>query len=382
MNPSSLPKIPILDLAPEIDELWGDLQEAMQRVLRSGHFIMGPEVEAFEREIAAFLGVEHAVAVNSGTDALFITLRALGVSPGDEVITTPFTFVASAEAISLIGAVPIFADIDPSTLNLDSDQVAAKISPRTKAIIPVHLFGQSCEMDPLLALAQRNQLVVLEDVAQAMGGRYRGRMLGTIGAGGAFSFFPSKNLGAFGDGGLITTDDARVAEISAMLRAHGSKRRYFNELLGYNSRLDALQAAMLRVKLPHLDRANAGRRAAAARYDALLSRGAFAPGEAGSGVVTPRPPAHIDHVYHQYTIRIPNGLRDSVHEKVAADGIATMIYYPVPAHRLPVYAHLEVSCPLAEAAAREVLSLPIWPQITADTQERVVESLRSALLGG
>lgn len=364
--------IPILDLSPEIDGLWDELNSAIQNVLRSGHFIMGQEVRQLEQELASYLGVRHAITLNSGTDALVIGLRALGIGPGDEVITSPFTFFATPESISALGAVPVFVDIDPRTFNLDLNQIEAHITPRTRAILPVHLFGQTAPMDAIMEIAEKHHLLVLEDVAQAMGARHQGRMAGTIGQVGAYSFFPTKNLGAYGDGGLITTDDDAVAETCRMLRAHGSKKKYHNEVLGYNSRLDTMQAAILRVKLPHLEANNTGRRAAAARYDALL---ADLP-----GVVTPYVAPGAHHVYHQYTIRVLDDQRDTVQACLAEMGVATMIYYPVPCHRLPVYADLGLSLPVAEQAAQEVLSLPIWPQIDEATQREVADCLRAALI--
>lgn len=366
-----LERIPVLDLTTEIDLLWDEINAAMQDVLRSGHFIMGEPVKVLERELAAYLGVKHAIAVNSGTDALVIGLRALGIQPGDEVITTAFTFFATAESISLVGAVPVFVDIDPRTFNLDTAQITAAITPRTKAIIPVHLFGQSVDMDAVMALATQHNLAILEDTAQAFGGTWKSRKLGTLGQMGAYSFFPSKNLGAYGDGGLITTDDDALAETTVMLRQHGSKKKYYNEILGYNSRLDTLQAAVLRVKLPHVEAWNAARRAAAERYNALL---ADIP-----GVTTPYAAPNAHHVYHQYTIRIAGDKRDSVQQTMKTAGVESMIYYPVPVHRLPIYQHLDYSLPHTEQAARDVLSLPIWPQITEAIQLRVVETLKSAL---
>ncbi len=364
-------RIPVLDLAPEIDALWDELQAALGRVLRSGQFILGPEVKAFEDEVAAYLGVRHAIGVNSGTDALVIALRAAGIRCGDEVITSPFTFIATAEAASLIGATPVFVDIDPATFNLDPRQVARRITPRTRAIIPVHLYGQAADMDPIMELAVRHELRVVEDVAQAFGGRYRGRMLGTIGLAGAFSFFPSKNLGAFGDAGLIATNDDQLAETARMLRAHGSRRKYYNEILGYNSRLDALQAAILRVKLPHIEESIAGRRRAAEYYTRRLAE---IPG------VTPPPEApYATHVYHQYTVRIAAGRRDAVQARLTERGIGTMVYYPVPVHQLPVYADRPYDLPNARQAADEVLSLPIWPQIAPSTQDAVIQALRDAM---
>jgi len=361
----------MLDLAAEVEFLWEPLQGAIQEVLRSGQFILGPEVEALERELAAYLGVRHAITLNSGTDALVIALRALGVGPGDEVITTPFTFFATVEAICHAGATPVFADIDPDTFTLDPDLAAAAVTPRTRAIVPVHLFGHAAEMARLRDLAGAHGLRVVEDVAQAFGGRFRGRLLGTLGDFGAFSFFPSKNLGAYGDGGLLITADDALADAARMLRAHGSRRKYYHERVGYNSRLDVLQAAILRVKLPHVDEWNRRRQAAAAYYQEIL---ADLP-----GVVLPAVRPEVEHVFHQYTIRILNGRRDEVQRALSERGISTMVYYPVPLHRLPVFRHLNLSLPAAEAAAREVLSLPIGPFLRRDQQDEVAAALRAAL---
>jgi dTDP-4-amino-4,6-dideoxygalactose transaminase len=353
--------IPVLDLSPEIETLWDELNAAFQRVLRSGQFIQGPEVEAFEGEVAAYLGAKHAIGVNSGTDALMIGLRALGIGPGDEVVTTPFSFFATAESISNVGATPVFVDIDPRTFNLDHRLVEDAITPRTKAIMPVHLYGRPCEIDAILDIAARRGLEVIEDCAQSFGARYGGRHTGTFGRVGAYSFFPTKNLGGFGDGGLIATDDDRVAELARMLRAHGSKRKYQNEMLGYNSRLDALQAALLRVKLPHVDGWNAGRRAVAERYGQLL-------GDV-PGIVVPE--ATDGHVFHQYTIRCLGGDRDRIQAELQGAGIGTMVYYPVPQDRLPVYAMAHRARPNSEDAAAQVLSLPVWPSMPTADQELV-----------
>ncbi|MBZ0282413.1 MAG: DegT/DnrJ/EryC1/StrS family aminotransferase [Anaerolineae bacterium] len=365
-------KIPVLDLQPEIDMLWDELNAAFQRVVRSGHFIMGADVTHFEAEAAAYLGVRHAVGLNSGTDALLIGLRALGVGAGDEVITSPFTFFATAEAVTNLGAKPVFVDINPQTFNLDVEQVEAAITERTKVILPVHLYGHAAEMDPLLSLASRYNLKVLEDVAQAFSGEYMGRKLGTIGHVGAFSFFPSKNLGAYGDAGLLVTDDADVASAARMLRVHGAKKKYYNEVAGYSSRLDTLQAAILRVKLPYVDRWSKERRTAAGVYDSLLRD--------MHGITLPCQMDYARHVYHQYTIRIGEGRRDRVQKRLEEMGISTMIYYPVPLHQLPIYANLGYHLPESEQAAAEVLSLPIWPQITPEIQSRVAAALRIALI--
>lgn len=363
--------IPILDLSGEIDGLWSELNAAIGRVLRSAHFILGEEGRALEADIARYLGVKHAVGLNSGTDALVIALRALDVGSEDEVITTPFTFFATAEAISNVGATPVFIDIDPATLNLDVKKLEAAITPRTKAIIPVHLFGHAADMDPILAVAAKHRLKILEDCAQAFGAEYRGRRVGSFGDASAFSFFPSKNLGAYGDAGMFTTNDDRLADRARLLRTHGARKKYDNECLGYNSRLDEIQAAILRVKLPRIDKANDLRRMVARRYDDLLSGVA--------GVKVPYRADYTSHVYHQYTIRVSGGRRDEVQRGLAEAKIATMVYYPLPVHRLPVYSGMKVSCPIAETAAGEVLSLPIWPDITAETQGRVVEAIRLLL---
>ncbi len=362
--------IPILDLKAEVAEHWEDLIAAVESVLRSGEYIMGPQVKAFESEIARYLDVEHAVGVNSGTDALVIALRAMGVGPGDEVITSPFTFFATAEAVLAVGATPVFVDVDPVSFNLDPAGIEPAITSRTRAILPVHLYGQSADMAAILAIAEAYGLKVLEDVAQAMGGTYRDRKVGTIGDAGAFSFFPSKNLGGFGDGGLIATNDGAVAETARMLRVHGARKKYFNEVAGYNSRLDELQAALLRVKLPNLDRANEARYRAAERYGTLL---------AGLPLTLPTEAPYARHVYHQYTVRVADGRRDELQRRLAEAGIGTMIYYPVPVHRLPLYHDAAFCLPVAELAASEALSLPLGPALGATDQEAVAKAIRQAL---
>ena len=386
----TLPVIPILDLAPQHDALWPELAAAFERVGRSGVFIGGPEVLAFEAEVAAFLGVRHAVGLNSGTDALVIALRALGVGPGDEVVTSPFSFFATAEAVSSVGATPVFADVDEATFMLDPDAAAAAMTDRTRVVMPVHLYGGVAQIARLAAVASRWNAALVEDCAQSFGAVYAGdcagcggvrcdagtraafagRQTGTLGAAGCYSFFPSKNLGAWGDAGLLATDDDALATEARKLRAHGGLRKYHNETVGYNSRLDALQAALLRVKLPHVATANAGRVAAAERYGVLLAD--------VEGVVAPE--VAPGHVFHQYTVRVADGRRDAVHDALALAGIQTMVYYPVPIRRLPVYAHLGLGpFPVAERLAGEVLSLPIGPAISAGTQARVAEALRAAL---
>lgn len=372
MSAPTLTKIPVLDLKPEIALIRDELMAAISGVLDSTQFIMGPNVKAFEQEVADYLGVKHAVALNSGTDALVLGIHALGIRPGDEVITTPFTFFATGEAISHFRANPVFVDIDPVTYNFHIEKVRAAITPKTKAILPVHLYGHAVDMDPILAIAQEHGLKVLEDVAQAFGADYKGRKVGSIGDAGAFSFFPSKNLGAFGDGGMFTTNDDGYADTVRMLRVHGARKKYYNETVGVNSRLDEMQAAILRVKFKHIDAWNAGRREAAARYNAMLSQ--------VPGVIPPATEDYATHVFHQYTIRILDGKRDAVQKALDEQGIGTFVYYPVPLHKLPVYKDLPVGpVPVADQLSGEVLSLPIWPTIEEGVQKRIVDALAAAL---
>jgi dTDP-4-amino-4,6-dideoxygalactose transaminase len=385
MSPNQL-KVPILDLKPQYNSIKTEIHEAIDRVLESGAFIMGPDVKLFEEEVAKYLGVKHAIGVNSGTDALVIGLRALGIGEGDEVITTPFSFFATAESISSVGAKPIFVDIDPRTFNIDPTKIAEKITAKTKAIMPVHLYGQPAAMTQIMAISQAHGLKVIEDCAQSFGARYMGncvgcgescsdelravltgKQTGTIGDVGAYSFFPSKNLGAYGDGGLIATNDDNVAEVARMLRAHGAKKKYHNEILGYNSRLDTLQAAILRVKLPYIDKWNEGRRRVARNYWDLLAD--------VEGVTAPDV---VDgHVFHQYTIRVADGKRDELAQALNEQGIGTMIYYPIPQDRLPVYLGQYPALAVSESLTGEVLSLPIWPELEHDIQKQIVLSIKS-----
>ena len=363
--------IPAADLGPELREIDAEIEAAWQRVKASRQFILGPEVEAFEREIASFLGVEHAVGVGSGTGALIIALRAQGIGPGDEVITSPFSFVATAEAVRVVGATPVFVDIDPETFCLQPALLPGALSPKTKAVLPVHLFGHAADMAPIVAFAREHGLRVVEDVAQALGGSYQERRLGIFGHASAFSFFPAKNLGCLGDGGLVGTNDAPIAEEARALRAHGVRHSGAIEAVGYNSRLDALQAAFLRAKLPHVEGWNDARRDAAARYRELL--------HATPGIVLPSERPRVRHVYHQFTIRVTGGRRDPLRGELAARGIETRIYYPRALHELPIFAATRADCPEAEAACREVLSLPIWPRISAEAQRRVASEIQRAL---
>jgi dTDP-4-amino-4,6-dideoxygalactose transaminase len=349
--------IPMLDLTPEIEEQWDELMEAIQRVLRSGRFILGPEVEAFEREVAEYLGVRHAIGVNSGTEGLVISLRALGIGPGDEVITTPFTFFATAESISNVGATPVFVDIDPATFNIDPELIESAITERTKAIVPVHLFGLPCDMDPILATARKYGLKVIEDNAQAMGAEYKGRKTGSFGDAAALSFFPSKNLGGFGDGGMVVTNDDEVAELSRMLRAHGSKRKYENEMLGYNSRLDELQAAVLRTCLRRLDVNNSIRRKVAGVYSRTL--------HAHPMLTPPVEANHRKHVYHQFTVTV-SAARDDIQRKLMENGISTEVYYRRLVSSLGPYRESGSLLAVARATSEAVLSLPIGLGLDAD----------------
>ena len=380
--------IPILDLKPQYQAIKAEIQVAINQVLDSGQFILGPEVQAFETEVATYLGVKHAIGVNSGTDALVIGLRALGIMPGDEVITTPFSFFATAESISMVGATPVFVDIQPETFNIDPSLIEAAITPKTTAIMPVHLYGNPAAMAQIMEIAARHNLKVIEDCAQAFGAVYKGdcsgcnqscqdtvrdRILGqhtgTIGDVGAFSFFPTKNLGAYGDGGLITTNDDQTAEAARMLRVHGAKERYKNLVLGYNSRLDAMQAAILKVKLRHIDQWNYQRQQVAETYNRLLAD--------ISGLI--RPAFSAGHVFHQYTVRILEGKRDQVKQSLAEAGIGAMIYYPIPQDKLPVYLGLHPENPVSNQVGQEVLSLPMWPELTSTQIEAVANALASSL---
>ena len=363
--------IPLLDLKAQYLELKDELDSAVGEVMSSAGFIGGPHVRGLEEEIAEYCGVKHAVACGNGTDALFLILAALGISKGDEVITTPFTFIATAEAIAHVGAVPVFVDIEPDTYNIDVAQVEAAVTERTKAIMPVHIFGQCADMDPLRDLAASRGLRLIEDACQAIGATYRGAHAGGLADVAAFSFFPSKNLGCAGDGGMLTTDDDDIAAACRTMANHGTTVKYFHDTIGVNSRLDALQAAILRVKLPHLDRWNAERRAAAAVYGELL---------AGLPLDLPVVREYGESVYHLYIVASPE--RDRLMEELRSAGIGTAAYYPVPLHRQEAFAHLghaEGSLPVAEAACPQTFALPAFPGITRAQQEEVAAVLRDAL---
>jgi dTDP-4-amino-4,6-dideoxygalactose transaminase len=372
--------VPLLDLGRQYAAIREEILAAVERVCSSQHFILGAEVEALERELAAFTGAAQAVGCASGTDALWLALTAVGLHPGDSVITTAFSFFASASAIVRAGGRPVFVDVDPHTLNLDPHQVEAHLragkSTRLRALLPVHLYGQCADMDALRQLADEFQVAIVEDAAQAIGARWRDARAGSIGALATFSFYPSKNLSAYGDAGLVTTNQAEFADHMRRLRNHGSPQRYLHEELGWNCRLDAIQAAVLRVKLPHVETWNRKRREHAAAYDLLLTQSGLisATGDSPVRVLTRSPHAH--HVYHQYVIRAQR--RDELRQFLTDRKIGTEIYYPIPLHLQPVFAYLgyrEGDLPESERAAREVLALPMFPELTDEEQQWVVESI-------
>ena len=359
-----------LDLHAQYDAIKEEVTAAIQRVMESQHFILGAEVSEFEKEIAALIG-GSAIACASGSDALYLALLASNIGAGDEVITTPFTFVATAGAIARTGAKPVFVDIDPETFNIDPKLIKGAVTPRTKAIIPVHLFGLPADLNPILEIATHHKLVVVEDAAQAIGSRYRGAMIGSLGTYGCFSFFPSKNLGGAGDGGLVTTNDSQLAERLRLLRAHGSRKKYSYEILGTNSRLDALQAAILRVKLKYLRQWTEGRRENARRYADLLSDFGLS-----EHITWPTEVPGRYHVYNQFTIRAKD--RENLRKHLTDTGVPTDIYYPSPLHIQPAFAYLgyrEGSFPHAEKASQEVLALPVYPELKADAQAAVVQEI-------
>ncbi len=373
--------VPLLDLKAQFRSIESEIREAIDEVLSSQHFIMGPQVKKCEAEIAAYCNCAHAVGVSSGTDALLIALMADEIGPGDEVITTPYTFFATAGCIARLHARPVFADIDPVTFNLAPEDVESKITPRTKAIIPVHLFGQIADMASLQKIARRHQIPIIEDAAQAIGAELDGRRAGSLGDYGCFSFFPSKNLGSFGDGGIVVTNDAARAEKLAILRSHGSKPKYYHKIVGGNFRLDTLQAAVVLVKLKHLDAWTAARQGNAARYDRLflaagLARGGHPFPIPSCPVVVPKPKSSR-HIFNQYVIRVER--RNELRAHLKQNGIDTEVYYPVPMHLQECFAHLgykEGEFPHSELAARQTLALPIYPELNDEQASYVVDSIR------
>jgi dTDP-4-amino-4,6-dideoxygalactose transaminase len=371
--------VPLLDLDAQYRPLREDILAAITRVCDSQRFIMGPEIDGLEHELCGLLGVKHAIAVSSGTDALLLALMALGIKAGDEVVTTTYSFFATAGAIVRVGAKPVLVDIDPATFNIDSAQAAAAITPRTRAIMPVHLFGLGADMDPIMDAANRAGIPVIEDAAQAIGSTYRSRPLGTFGAFGCFSFFPSKNLGAFGDAGLLTSEDDELAARARLLRTHGMRPKYYHHLVGANFRMDALQAAVLRVKAPHLAGWTNGRRANAARYRGLFHAAGLDAPRPGSGqafVTLPSAPADRLHIFNQFVIRTPD--RDGLKRHLDEQGIGNEIYYPVPFHLQPCFADLgyrQGAFPQAERAAQESLAIPVYGELRIDQQEAVVSAI-------
>lgn len=369
--------VPALNLKAQYETIRDEIEPVVRRVLESQMFVLGPEVEELEKELALYCGAARAVGCASGSDALLLPLMTLGVGPGDEVITTPYSFFATAGSIWRTGAKPVFVDVEPDTYNIDACLIEAAVTPRTKAIIPVHLYGQAADMDPIGAIAAKHSLHVIEDAAQAVGAIYKGKRVGGLGHVAAFSFYPSKNLGGFGDGGLVTTDDPVVARSLARLRMHGMEPKYHHHEVGFNSRLDALQAAILRVKLRRLDGWTFERRQAAARYHALFQAHGLA-----EWVGTPRERDGRVSVFNQYVIRVPASIRDPLREALTARRIGTEIYYPIPLHLQVCFASLGYKpgdFPHSEAAARETLALPIYPEITDEQQRFVVGSIRQFL---
>jgi len=360
--------VPLLDLKEQFLTIKEEVMAVLEQVFESCEFILGPNVSAFEQEIAKYLGVKHAIGVGNGTDALVLILDALGIGPGDEVITTPYTFFATAECVSRLGAKPVFVDINPITLTIDPEKLEQAITSRTKAVIPVHIFGRAADMSRIMDIASRHHLFVVEDACQSMGGEIQGKKLGTFGNAGAFSFFPTKNLGAYGDGGLVVTDDDELAESVRMLRAHGSKVKYHNELIGYNSRLDEMQAAVLRVKLRHLNEWDSRRREIALEYNKLLK---------DLPLQLPDPGDKGEHVFHLYTILTDN--REELRVYLKSRGVETGVYYPTPLHLQPAYADLgyrKGDFPVSESACERNLSLPMYPELTDEQIHYVAEAVR------
>ena len=360
--------IPIIDSKRQYATIQDKVEKEVVDVMRSGSYILGKHNKAFEQEMADFIGVNYSVALNSGTDALHLALRALDIGPGDEVITVAFTFVATTEAIGIVGAKPVFVDINPDTFNMDADLIEAKITPKTKAILPVHLYGQPAEMDKIMAIAKKHNLYVIEDCCQAIGAEFKGKKVGSFGDIGCFSFYPTKNLGTMGDGGLAVTNSEALKNRMVALRNHGGAIRYYHDEIGVNSRLDEIQAAILRVKLPYINDWNKARRAHAAFYNELFKD--------AKNIETPKEIDNVYAVYHQYTIKVPN--RDEVHKMLQEAGIGSMIYYPVPLHLQKVHSYLGLSeglLPHTERDTKMVMSLPMFAEITEEEQRTVAKTV-------
>ena len=369
-------KVPLVDLKAQYETIRDDVLAAVTRVCESQRFILGPEVELVEQDLAARLSARHAIGTSSGTDALIAAMMALEIGPGDEVVTSAYSFFAAAESIARMGATPVFADVEPSTFNIDPAAATAAITPRTKAIVPVHLFGLSADLDPIADAVAKADIPVIEDACQAIGARYKERHVGALGAAGCISFFPSKALGAFGDAGLVLTNSDDLAQQLRMLRNHGSEAKYCHKLVGGNFRLDAMQAAVLRAKAPHLDGWLEARRQNASRYARFFEEA----GVQAFGVELPVEPPDRWHTYHQYVIRVPR--RDEVRAHLESHGIGTAVYYPVPLHRQECFAHLgypDGSLPQAEAAAKTALALPMYPELSEEQQAHVVETVSQYL---
>jgi dTDP-4-amino-4,6-dideoxygalactose transaminase len=367
-------KVPLLDLKAQWQGIRHEIEPALAAVLESQAFILGPEVAACEQAIAAYSASAHAVGVSSGTDALLLAMMTEGIGSGDDVVTTPYTFFATAGCIARLGARPVFVDIDPHTYNIDAASIEARITPRTRAIIPVHLYGQMVNMDPLMEIARRHGVTVIEDAAQAIGAESRGRRAGSVGDYGCFSFFPSKNLGAFGDAGMVVTSDPERAEKMRILRGHGARPKYYHQLVGGNFRLDALQAAVVRVKLSHLDEWTAARQHNAQRYGTLFRERGL--GREGSDVIGLPAATESRHIFNQYVIRAPR--RDELRRHLSEAGIGTEVYYPVPLHLQECFAYLghrPGDLPVSEAAARETLALPVFPELSDEQAHYVVDRI-------
>ncbi|KYH35148.1 UDP-2-acetamido-2-deoxy-3-oxo-D-glucuronate aminotransferase [Clostridium tepidiprofundi DSM 19306] len=366
-------KINLLDLKAQYRTIENEINEAIKEVLETTHFIMGPNVKELEKEIAAFTETKHGISVASGTDALMLTLKAMGIGYGDEVITTPFTFFASAETTSVLGAKPVFADIEEDTLCIDTNSIEKLITEKTKAIIPVHIFGNMCDMDRIMEIADKHNLYVIEDACQAIGAEYKGRKAGSIGHVGCFSFYPTKNLGAYGDGGMIVTNDDELAEKIKLIRVHGSKKKYNHEAIGYNSRLDEIQAAILRVKFRYINKWNDARYEKAHIYNELLKD--------LDDIVLPTERENSKHVYHLYTIQ--SKYRDEIVDYLKKNDIATGIYYPVPVHLQDVYKHLNYKkgdLPKAEEACTKTFAIPLYPEINYEQQKYVCDKIKEFFL--
>ncbi len=375
---SSAP-VPLFDAKIQIKALQLHLEEACRRVLLSGQAIGGPEVTALEKELADYCGASAGIACSSGSDAISLCLAALDIGPGDEVIMPPFTFFATAGAVVRAGATPVFVDIEADTYNMDPHQIENKITPRTKAIMPVHLYGQCCDMEPIWQVSERHNLPIIEDACQAIGSDYQGKRTGTLGSMACFSFYPTKNLGGYGDGGMVVTNDQDWANKMVALRNHGSHQRYYHEMMGWNSRLDALQAALLRVKLPHLDKWCDGRAAIAKRYDRLVDEH-----QLGHLFKKPAVRSYGKHTFHQYVVRVLNGQREALRDHLKQDGIGTEVYYPLCLHQQKVFknlGHKAGDFPNSEKAAKEVMALPIFPELSLDQQRRVMLSCADFIRG-